>query len=172
MAPKSSMLHRPRHLRVVLSALCLTGALTAQSAPTVRGATNAVVEVAFTAQQAHARPFLDTQLDVVVTAPDGSARTVPAYWAGGDRWTLRYASPMPGQHRFRSQCSDTADAGLHGVAGAIELAPYTGDNLLLTHGPIQVAADQRHFAHADGTDRKSTRLNSSHEWISRMPSSA
>ena len=24
----------------------------------------------------------------------------------------------------------------------------------------------------DGTDRKSTRLNSSHEWISRMPSSA
>ena len=25
---------------------------------------------------------------------------------------------------------------------------------------------------AEGTDRKSTRLNSSHEWISRMPSSA
>ena len=25
---------------------------------------------------------------------------------------------------------------------------------------------------ADGLDRKSTRLNSSHEWISRMPSSA
>ena len=25
---------------------------------------------------------------------------------------------------------------------------------------------------ASGTDRKSTRLNSSHEWISRMPSSA
>ena len=24
----------------------------------------------------------------------------------------------------------------------------------------------------DGADRKSTRLNSSHEWISRMPSSA
>ena len=56
-----------------------------------------------------------------------------------------------GQHRFLSQCNDTADAGLHGVAGAIELAPYTGDNVLLTHGPIQVAADQRHFAHADGT---------------------
>ena len=26
--------------------------------------------------------------------------------------------------------------------------------------------------HLDGKDRKSTRLNSSHEWISRMPSSA
>ena len=28
------------------------------------------------------------------------------------------------------------------------------------------------FAHAAALDRKSTRLNSSHEWISRMPSSA
>ena len=28
------------------------------------------------------------------------------------------------------------------------------------------------FAVGDGADRKSTRLNSSHEWISRMPSSA
>ena len=28
------------------------------------------------------------------------------------------------------------------------------------------------FAHDVDTDRKSTRLNSSHEWISRMPSSA
>ena len=28
------------------------------------------------------------------------------------------------------------------------------------------------FGVAEGRDRKSTRLNSSHEWISRMPSSA
>ena len=28
------------------------------------------------------------------------------------------------------------------------------------------------FENVDGEDRKSTRLNSSHEWISRMPSSA
>ena len=33
-------------------------------------------------------------------------------------------------------------------------------------------APSRHFGGATPADRKSTRLNSSHEWISRMPSSA
>ena len=31
---------------------------------------------------------------------------------------------------------------------------------------------EKQIVKADGGDRKSTRLNSSHEWISRMPSSA
>ena len=32
--------------------------------------------------------------------------------------------------------------------------------------------DKVFYLHDNGIDRKSTRLNSSHEWISRMPSSA
>ncbi len=33
----------------------------------------------------------------------------------------------------------------------MEVVPYQGDNPLYRHGPIRVAADHRHFAHADGT---------------------
>jgi hypothetical protein len=51
----------------------------------------------------------------------------------------------------RGECSDPADAGLHGVEGHVEVVPYRGDNPLYRHGPIQVSADRRHFAHADGT---------------------
>jgi hypothetical protein len=43
------------------------------------------------------------------------------------------------------------DAGLDGVSGTIEIAPYKGNNPLFVHGPIRVAADKRHFEHADGT---------------------
>ena len=37
---------------------------------------------------------------------------------------------------------------------------------------IKTVVDSIHAASPDDSDRKSTRLNSSHEWISRMPSSA
>ena len=40
---------------------------------------------------------------------------------------------------------------LHGATGRVEVVPYQGDNRLYRHGPIRVAADHRHFAHADGT---------------------
>ena len=59
--------------------------------------------------------------------------------------------PTLGRHAWRTECSDTADAGLHGVEGALEVVPNTADNLLYEHGPIRVADDHRHFAHADGT---------------------
>ena len=38
--------------------------------------------------------------------------------------------------------------------------------------PGRLLANERLLLSGDQLDRKSTRLNSSHEWISRMPSSA
>ena len=38
--------------------------------------------------------------------------------------------------------------------------------------PFDYEEEKRRFEPVDKVDRKSTRLNSSHEWISRMPSSA
>ena len=58
---------------------------------------------------------------------------------------------MPGQHRWRSECSDGSDAGLHGVDGTVRSNAYEGDNPLFRHGPMRVAPDRRHFEHADGT---------------------
>jgi len=109
------------------------------------------LELAFTAQRPHADPFRDVSLDLLVTAPDGTMKKVPAFWAGGGVWKARYASPQLGPHRWRTACSDAADAGLHGIEGTLEVQPYRGENPLYRHGPIRVAADRRHFEHADGT---------------------
>lgn len=113
--------------------------------------TNMVTEIAFQSQKNCANPFTEVELDVLFTSPDGTEMTVPAFWAGGNTWKVRYASPLVGNHRYRTVCSDTSDNGLHGIHGKLEIAPYKGGNALYRHGPIQVAADNRHFAHADGT---------------------
>jgi hypothetical protein len=96
-------------------------------------------------------PSADVQLDVVITDPDGGEQRVPAYWAGGGEWRVRYAAHAPGAYSCRTVCSDAASADLHGREMALEVPPYDGDNRLLVHGPLRVSADRRHLEHRDGT---------------------
>jgi hypothetical protein len=112
---------------------------------------NIATEIDFSRAKAHADPFNGLTLDVIFTDPAGTVRRVPAFWAGGKVWKVRYASGVVGTHAYRTECSDISDAGLNGVAGKVEVVPYTGTNPLYLHGPIRVAGDHRHFEHADGT---------------------
>lgn len=114
------------------------------------GQQNSVIEWSYASGKSYANPFNEIQLDVVVTAPDGTEQTVPAFWGGEQIWRLRYASPQTGTHRFRTVASDTANSDLHGREGALEITPYTGTNPLLKHGALRVAADKRHLEHRDG----------------------
>jgi len=112
---------------------------------------NHMTEWSYRSGTAYDDPFNDVELDVVITAPDGHASRVPAFWAGEGTWRVRYASPQVGLHRFVTACSVTSDEALHGQEGAVAVRPYAGDQPLYTHGPLRVAADGRHLRHADGT---------------------
>jgi hypothetical protein len=96
-------------------------------------------------------PFNDVELDVVFTGPNGERQRVPAFWAGGNVWRVRHAASAPGSWSFRTVCSDGSNPDLHDRTGRLEAAPYEGQNALYRHGAIRVAADHRHFEHADGT---------------------
>ena len=109
------------------------------------------VEWSLSSGHAYADPFNEVELWAEVTEPDGALRRVPAFWAGEQNWTFRYASPLTGQHRFTTVCSDTGNAALHGHDGSIEVTEYDGANPLFVHDALRVAADHRHFEHADGT---------------------
>ena len=137
-------------LLVFLAATFVSCPLRAQGRAS-RTAAHVPVEITLTARQPHADPFNDVTVDVLFTDPGGALRRVPAFWAGGSLWKVRYASQLAGRHRWHSECGDAKDKGLHGVAGVVEVAPYRGDNALYRHGPVRVAADRRHFEHADGT---------------------
>jgi len=110
-----------------------------------------MVEFAFTSEKVYKDPFNEVELAAVFSTPDGRALRVPAFWAGDQVWKVRYASAAAGLHTFRTACNDTTNGKLHGATGRVEVVPYDGDNRLYLHGPIRVAADHRHFAHADGT---------------------
>jgi hypothetical protein len=107
-------------------------------------------EWSFTTGKKYADPFNEVELDVVFRGPGGERR-VPAFWAGGGEWRVRYAASEPGRYEYRTIATDASNRELHGLTGILEVAPYEGSNQLLRHGPVRVAAGARHFEHADGT---------------------
>jgi hypothetical protein len=119
--------------------------------PTWYGVDRRLTEWAFRSAKAYSDPFNDIELDVVFTDPQGREDRVPAFWAGEQTWRIRYAPHSPGRYGFRTVCSDSGNADLHGQTGTLEVSPYVGDNPLLQHGPIRVAKDRLHLEHDDGT---------------------
>ncbi len=117
----------------------------------VQGTVNRPCEVSLHSRKAFGDAFNDVTLDALVTAPDGGVQVVPAFWAGGSTWRFRYSAPSAGEYRYRTRCSDQANADLHDRTGTMRFAKYDGANVFYRHGPIRVAADRRHFEHADGT---------------------
>lgn len=140
-----------RATRRILSLLFVLACAAHAPADVLKTHANGMAEVTFTARADHADPFNDVTLDVVFTDPGGTQRRVPAFWAGGATWKVRYASSAVGVHRFRSECSDAKDAGLQGVEGTVTVEPYTGENPLFVHGPLRVERGSRYLEHADGT---------------------
>jgi hypothetical protein len=117
----------------------------------LRTEANVAVELTLTARQGYADPFNDVTLDVVFLDPQGRELKVPAFWAGGKLWKVRYSSPVTGTHSFRTVCSTISDSGLHGLTGKVIAKPYTGQNPLFIHGPLHLSANHRFLQHADGT---------------------
>ena len=57
---------------------------------------NGLTEFSLISGKEYRDPFNEVQLDAVFTAPDGTERTVPAFWAGENVWRIRYSSPITG----------------------------------------------------------------------------
>jgi hypothetical protein len=117
--------------------------------PTRNGIARCVVEWSYYSGKAYADPFNDVELDVVFIDPEGHEETVPAFWAGEQTWRIRYSPMTAGHYTYRTIASDSASKELHDRHGKLEVTDYQGVNPLRKHGPIHVAADQRHFEHTD-----------------------
>jgi hypothetical protein len=98
----------------------------------------------------YADPFNDVEVDVIFSKDRQSWR-VPTFWRGGQRWTVRFAPPAPGEYRYRLQSTDTTNPDLNGHQGRVAITAYHGSNQLLHHGMLRVSANKRYFEHADGT---------------------
>ena len=130
-----------------------------------------IAEWSFRSAVEYANPWREVGLAFVFTTPAGLELRVPAFWAGGKRWRARYSSGELGEHRFRTECSDSRNAGLHGRIGAVRVVEAAGENRvdlhgrtgsvtitgddsenpLFRHGPVRLDPSRTHLEHADGT---------------------
>jgi hypothetical protein len=113
-------------------------------------AANRVFEWTIETHKAYADPFNDVDVDVVFNRA-GNTWRVPTFWRGGNRWTVRFAPPVPGEYAFHLESTDRANPDLNGHEGRVEIARYSGDNPILRHGAIRVSSSRRYFEFADGT---------------------
>ncbi|MBI2940096.1 MAG: DUF4038 domain-containing protein [Chloroflexi bacterium] len=108
-------------------------------------------EWSYSSGRTYADPFNEVELDVVFADPTGATSTVPAFWAGGLDWRVRFAPRLAGTYRFRTVCSDASNPDLHGQEGELVVTPYEGSNSLYRHGPLRVSPSGAYLEHQDGT---------------------
>ena len=115
------------------------------------GTQHAVSEWTFHSSQTYADPFNEIELDGLIAGPGGQTWRVPAFWAGGSQWRVRFAPPVPGDYTLTTACTDTANLDLHGQTVRLQAQPGAGRNALWSRGPLRPTANRRTLEHADGT---------------------
>lgn len=109
-----------------------------------------VFETSFATAKQYANAFTDVEVNVTFRQGDRQWK-MPAFWAGGGKWTVRFAPPAKGEYLYRVECSDQSNTELAGKEQALRVVEYEGGNPLLKHGFLRVSPNHRHFEHADGT---------------------
>ena len=110
-----------------------------------------IAEWSFRSAAEYDNPWREVDLAFVFTTPAGRELRVPAFWDGGRRWRVRYSSDEVGEHRFRTECSDPHNGGLHGRTGSVRVVEAGSENPLFRHGPVELSPSRTHLQHADGT---------------------
>jgi hypothetical protein len=109
-----------------------------------------IVEWTVESRKIYKDPFNEVDIDAVFSR-DGKSWRVPMFWRGGQRWTVRFAPPTPGEYKYRLESTDKTNPDLNGHAGRVNIIAYTGNNSVLKRGMLLVSANKRYFQHADGT---------------------
>lgn len=111
------------------------------------------VELELRASRRYSNPYTDVAVDIAFRGPRGLVIRRPAFWDGGDTWRVRFASPVArGTWTWRSRCSRSGDAGLHGASGTLTARPAPDDAPPLSRrGLLRRSPGGRNVVHADGT---------------------
>jgi len=79
-----------------------------------------VFETSFKSAKNYTNAFAEVEVNVVFRHDD-TQWIVPAFWAGGTKWTVRFAPPVQGEFKYRVESTDKADAGLNGKEQALRV---------------------------------------------------
>lgn len=111
---------------------------------------NETIELTFEAEVQVANPMREIEFNVAFREAGGTEVVLPGFWDGGSTWKARFAWPRDSEWQWTAS-SSPEDAGLHGRTGAFSVQGTDDSTGLSIRGPICIADDGRHFAHASGT---------------------
>ncbi|MEZ4664189.1 MAG: DUF5060 domain-containing protein [Caldilineaceae bacterium] len=109
------------------------------------------LELTFHSATGYANPIQEVELLVIFSGPTDESQTVRGFWDGDSVWRVRFAPNAVGEWRYETSCTDAANSGLHAQSGRFTCTPPTNETCFTQHGPVRLAANKRHFEHADGT---------------------
>ena len=112
-------------------------------------AQNEVLELEFQSTKPYTNPYQEIELKVAFKNDAGESIEIPAFWAGGSVWKVRFSSPTVGSYQYHSNCSDRKNKGLHQQSGAFLVVPYIGNNTLFLKGGIII--ENQRIIHRDGS---------------------
>ena len=102
-------------------------------------------EIALKSSRSYSNPIRDAEVRVLFVSPLGETNRVYGFWDGGNTWRVRYQPSFPGRWTYYTMCSDTSNSGLHEQRGEFLCTAPKGNDRFATHGPIQVARDDKHL---------------------------
>jgi len=109
-----------------------------------------VFETSFESSKRYTNPFTDIEVNVVFETKE-KQWIVPAFWAGENKWSVRFAPPVAGEFTYYVESSDKSNPEFNGNKQSVKVIPYNGKNALLRHGFLQISKNKRFFEHTDGT---------------------
>jgi hypothetical protein len=110
------------------------------------------IEISLHCHKALEHPYLDVDAWIDFThVPSSRKLRRPAYWAGGQVWKVRFASPeSAGNWTWQSDAS-IEDSGLIGQTGCLTTTAKTTENRFFQKGFWRMSAGKRNLEHADGS---------------------
>jgi hypothetical protein len=148
-AAGAKMMYRALAILFSVAGPCASCAQVLESSHSASTAQERMVEWTIESRKTYNDPFNDVDVDVIFSK-DGQSWRVPTFWRGDQRWTVRFAPPMPGDYTYRLQSTDATNPDLNGHEGRVTITAYAGSNPLLRHGTLQVSPSKRYFQQADG----------------------
>ena len=86
------------------------------------GKVNSIIEWDYISETIYKEPFFDVELNVNITK-DGKEWVIPAFWRGGNRWSVRFIPKEAGKYKIKSRCSDKNNNSLDNIELVLSVEP-------------------------------------------------
>ncbi len=109
-------------------------------------------EILLTSTKTYTNPIYEVEeLKAIFISPSGRTKVLRGFWDGGTDWKVRFLPDELGKWKWKTDCTDKNNKGLHYVTGEFLCVQNTGVEKIETHGAVKHNKGQYYLSYNDGT---------------------